>query len=345
MAITLKDIAYMAKTSTASVSMVLNNKKNCRITDATKERIRKIALELNYRPNLQAQALSKGKTKVIGILLKSPLSDPWHCAILEKLQINLRKHNYNSNIYTCLPDHESIKNGIEYLSQMKVDALVIGPLGFMEEYRLIAKELENFEYTIAYDVIENMPINNVKIDSYAAAHMSIEYLASKGHKQIGLVEMQPKFKTLEDTKTRHSGYIDAINEYNLAIRSEWNINIPATDEINEQEFIAIMEKEHHPTAFCCHNDVTAASIMKILNTHGFSVPNDVSLIGMSDFKIAKFLTPTLTTVSFNLDSYANAICNMIINGIEHSGKQESIARHIEPPFIIERNSVKVITTT
>ncbi len=340
---TLKDIAYMAKTSTASVSMVLNNKKNCRVNQATKERIRKIALELNYRPNLQARALSKGKTRVIGILLKCPLSDPWYCEILERLQVNLRKHNYNSNIYSCLPDSKSIGSGLEYLSQMNVDALVIGPLGFMEEYKLIARQLENFKHVVAYDVIENMPLDNVKINSYAAARLSCDYLVKKGHKKIGLVEMRPEFKLLLETKTRHSGYMDAIHEHGLPVVEEWNINIPKIDKINEEEFIALMHSKNRPTAFCCHNDITAACVMKILHKHGFSVPEDVSLIGMSDFKIAQYTTPTLTTASFNLDSYTNAICDMIISGIENNNKEtEAISRYIEEPFIIERNSVKTL---
>ncbi len=72
--VSLKDIAKKAEVSTATVSYVLGNKK-CRVSEATKERIRAIAQELNYQPNQIAQSLKSGKTYTIGLIV-ADISNP-----------------------------------------------------------------------------------------------------------------------------------------------------------------------------------------------------------------------------------------------------------------------------
>ncbi|MCD4824699.1 MAG: LacI family DNA-binding transcriptional regulator, partial [Phycisphaerae bacterium] len=69
----LQDVAKKAKVSSATASVVLNNKSSViRISEATRKRVKEQAIKMGYRPNLLAKGLRKGKTHTIGFLTGSP---------------------------------------------------------------------------------------------------------------------------------------------------------------------------------------------------------------------------------------------------------------------------------
>ena len=98
-----------------------------------------------------------------------------------------------------------------------------------------------------------------------------------------------------------------------------------------------------PTAWCTHSDVDAVRLIGILNEHGYSVPHDVSVIGFDNLEISSLVHPQISTIGFDVKKQAGSIVAQLLENVErvHRGepRDESIAKILTPPHLIERKSV------
>ena len=85
MRISIHDVAERAGVSPGTVSHTLNGNDAARIAPATRERVRRAAAELGYRPNSAARSLGRGKTGAIGLLLGG-LKNPFFVEALETME-------------------------------------------------------------------------------------------------------------------------------------------------------------------------------------------------------------------------------------------------------------------
>ncbi|MEL7373568.1 MAG: LacI family DNA-binding transcriptional regulator, partial [Pseudomonadota bacterium] len=91
--VTLKEISRRAKTSEATVSLVLNGKQFKRVSPATRSRIEQIAAEMGYRPNRQAQTLAHGRSWHVAVVVNS-ISNPFFGRYLAEVQKRLAEKGY-----------------------------------------------------------------------------------------------------------------------------------------------------------------------------------------------------------------------------------------------------------
>ena len=74
-----------------------------------------------------------------------------------------------------------------------------------------------------------------------------------------------------------------------------------------------MIDEHRvPRALICAYDYLAIGAMRCLHDHGYKIPEDVAVIGMDDIPEAKFLTPSLSSISHNCDEMCERIADTLI---------------------------------
>src|SRR5690625_6977678 len=91
--ISLKDIANEVGVSTSLVSYVLNNQLENRINKETAKKIRKVAAEMNYRPNHVARSLKRNKTQTIGLIV-ADIANPFSSSIARIIEDEAKKHGY-----------------------------------------------------------------------------------------------------------------------------------------------------------------------------------------------------------------------------------------------------------
>ena len=333
---TLKNIALKVKVDVSTVSRVLSSNPNQRVSDKTKNKILKVAKDLDYRPNISARSLRVSKTFSIGIVVPQ-LDNPVFSEIIKGAERGALESGY-SLVISYLEDGSSPDEAYKKLTNSnRVDGLLVTTLN---ENSSILKAAKKSTVPV---IVLNRRVpglkNSIFFDSALAANIATNYLINAGHKRIAHLSGQVNAST---GVGRLSGYRDALAaaniryDPNLVEVSGYSImgGSQATDRL-------LKNSKAKPTAIFALTLNVAVGAMMSLHKHGLQIPDDVSVISIHDAPIANALYPPLTTVRMPSEvmGYQGAVG--LINLIEN--KQKKILLQIPPGELIIRESVSIFS--
>ncbi len=287
---TQKDVARAAGVSQATVSMVLSGG-GASIPAETWARITKAAKDLGYVPNRFAQALKTSRTMTIACIVPD-ITNPFYPSLIRGIQSIADGQNYDVITVNTDGTPERERHFLDWARQGRVDG-VIGVF-----FTLKAKDFNPLvEAGVPIVRIESskkrggeIPIDDIYVDSRAAAQTVTEYLLGLGHKRIALVAGRggPQAHRIE-------GYRRALAEFGHPD------HVVIDDEFSEMGGIraaeSILGGDFRPTAIFAANDLMAIGVMQSLRERGIRIPEDIAVVGFDDISAAKLVTPTLTTVA------------------------------------------------
>jgi LacI family transcriptional regulator len=283
MSITLKEIATLAGVSPSSVSLVLNNKPN-RISEQTKELIKKIAEENQYRPNVMARSLVTRQTKTLGLIIPD-IENLFFSMLAKTLELEVRKEGYTLIIVNSNDSFYDDLLLIDLLISRGVDGLF---LAISNEAYLHQKELEEklvklpIPYVMIDRVLESFKCNKVYFDNVTGSYEATKYLLEQGHRKISCI---CNTFISNNSLSRINGYKKAMDEYGLKIPKEYiipaNYRIEGGYQAGEQ-----ILKTDSTAVFVC-NDMMTLGLLKKFMEHGIRVPDDYMVVSydnlLSDF--------------------------------------------------------------
>jgi LacI family transcriptional regulator len=282
MSITLKEIARQAGVSTSSVSLVLNNKPN-RISEQTRDLIKKIAEENQYRPNVMAQSLVTRQTKTLGLIIPD-IENLFFSKLAKILEMEVRKEGYTLIIVNSNDSFEEDMLLIDLLVSRGVDGLF---LAISNETYLHSKELEDklAKLPIPFVMIDRVmdfACNKVYFDNVTGSYLATKYLLEQGHRKISCI---CNTFISNNALSRINGYKMAMEEYGLKIPKEYiipaNYRIEGGYQAGEQ-----ILKTDCTAIFVC-NDMMTLGLLKKFMECGIRVPEDYMIVSydnlLSDF--------------------------------------------------------------
>lgn len=317
----IKDVAEKANVSTATVSHVINN--TGKISEETKKKVEKIIKELNYQPNRIAKSLKLKKTNTIGVIVEDITvfnapeiidgineyadQNGWSI-IMTNMRLNQLYGNDSSRDEMCMK--HAPKAAQELVNKQVDGILYIGVhprdmSGIMPEIKV------PIVYTYCYTSEESGYF--VNYNDQLAAYNATKYLIELGHKRVatisGLINSYP-------SRRRFDGYYKALVNHNLVFNPEY---VKTGDWEYESGYIqgkALLQLDEPPTAILGMNDLMATGVMKACRELGFSIPNDISVMGIDDRDMSFYVTPALTTMKLPLGqmgSLSMDTLNQLIN--------------------------------
>lgn len=332
---TIKDVAVAAGVSPATVSYVLNGKQN--ITEETKQRVYDAIAQLDYVPNLSARGLSMRDSKLIGVVI--PQTEPGSRLMFE------------NDFYS------EVVGSIEYHARLRGYHVIISATDANESYMILAKE-RNLDGIIVigmypdefYQQMKRTHIPIVLIDSYCNDHyyhnirindrygsyIATQYIIDSGHREIGFFCGQIKESGVMES--RLEGYRDALKENGIPFHAqnvfEGNVDYDSGIELAGR----LHKKRPEITAVCAAADIIAVGAIKGFYELGMKIPEDISIVGFDDLKIAKYMTPGLTTVKQEISLKGERAVELLFQSMNHAGigKREEIL----PVTLVVRDSVK-----
>ncbi|QOX65837.1 LacI family transcriptional regulator [Anoxybacterium hadale] len=316
MQVTIKEIAKEAEVSTATVSMILNNKdKN--ISEATRNRVLEIAKKRNYIPNTMARSLVTRHTRTIGLIMPD-IVNPFFPEIARGAEDRASKSRYS--IIYCNTDDNLIREDsyVDILTEKMVDGIIFT---HSADRKGSTERLKRCQVPIILiDRDYDLPnvIGKVLVDNTKASQMAVNYLLSKGYRKIAYIAGSMNTQTAQD---RLEGYKKALEESNLECsqryikigeyKSQWGSD--AT-----KEFL----REGIPfDAIFGGNDLIAIGAMKALKEAGLKVPDDIGVMGFDDIYMSSIVEPSLTTIKQPNYEMGYKAAELLINSIEGHGEQ------------------------
>lgn len=329
------DIAHMAGVSQSTVSRALSN--SPLVNQETRERVQRIAREMNYKVDKNASNLRKQRSSTIALLLfedPSPddsLINPFFMSMLGSITRACAGLNYD-----LLVSFQNMNNDwhAEYEDTNKADGLILLGYGDYLDYRDRLTQLQeqgtHFVRWGAHD--EEYPGISIGCDNYQGGELVTQHLVEKGAKTFAFIgtagERAPEFMA------RYQGYIDALSKAQLLPKEAIQYNAVSTEEAGFSATQKMLDSGFQPDALVCASDLIAFGAIKCLKQHGIQIPDDMLVTGYDNIPISAFTTPTLTTVQQNTKLAGELLVKKLLKLI----KNESVADYLMPAELITRQS-------
>ena len=329
--ITIKEIAKLADVAQSTVSKALNDRPD--VSPETKRKIIEIAKQYNFVPNAFGKGLKSRTTENIGVIFcreSQPLSgNPFYSRVLEGIEAELAMNNYNL-VLQLIPESQQ-EMLPKMVRQRQVDGLILAGI-FQEQF--IKNILSNNIFVVLIDpkILTNN-CSQVLIDNEYGAFTATQYLIQKGHRRIGFISGDLERLSF---KQRFNGYKKALEYNNIAVDKA--LIQTGGLEKGYDHVKSLLMLDNRPTAVFAANDINAIHGYKAIQEQNLKIPDDVSIIGFDDIDLAKYSTPSLTTVRVYKEELGSIGVRTLLQMI--NGESKTPVTTIVPTRLIERESVK-----
>jgi DNA-binding LacI/PurR family transcriptional regulator len=287
----LSDVAKVAGVSESTVSRALND--SSLVNEKTRERIKKIAKDMDFRINTLARSLRTQKSHTIAVVLvlssveDQSASDPFLLSLLGTIADELSKRNYD--LLLCSHPGESLDKVRELVEQKKADGLIMFGQG---------DDIEHFTKTVTPDlpvvvwgqVAKNSEYITVGTDNFLGGKLATEHLLQQGRRNICFAG-----HLSYETQKRFDGYKQALKQAGMSYSHQLDMHFTFADAKRITADL-LQQGQFHYDAVVTASDSIALGMMKALNEAGIKVPDQVSLVGYDDISVAAYTTPSLTTI-------------------------------------------------
>ena len=328
------DIAHLAGVSQSTVSRALNN--SPLVNQETRERVQRIARELNYKVDKNASNLRKQKSNTIALLLfEDPTShdsliNPFFLSMLGSITRACAAAGYD-----LLVSFQNLDDDwhAEYEDSNKADGIILLGYGDYTDYRSKVAHLESqgthFVRWGAPDA--EHPGVSIGCDNYQGGHSITEHLIKLGRKRFAFIgdasHNAPEFMA------RFQGYSDALKQHSLAAYSTQRDAI-STEDAGFEATQSLLTDETLPDAIVCASDLIAMGVLRALRQTHLNVPDDIAVVGYDNIAVSAFTTPALTTVHQNTKRAGELLVSTLLKAIAN----ETVEDFLMPAEIIVRQS-------
>lgn len=337
------DIALKAGVSQGAVSAVLGSWSSPRIKIApeTAERVRRVAQAMQYRPNLIARQLKGQRSMLIGVLIGTGAA-PVLFNRVAALESEAAKRGYRVLIGQTQRDPERIEAYVEDFASRRIDGLVCMTHEMAGDFRRIPKIVSRLDNVV---FLRKPPIRGacyVDIDAADCIHQAVDHLVATGRRRIGMVILD---RIYQSNIHRLEGYAAAMQRHGFAVHPEliWvdqEAGQAGLHEIDMSQAGRVVEHfiEARADAIVAINDDWAAQLLKAIKRRGLRIPEDISIVGQGNFKIARLMDPELTTLDSQDEVFARAAVDMLVDMIESPGGASGRSACVKPKLIIREST-------
>ncbi|TFB94911.1 LacI family DNA-binding transcriptional regulator [Cryobacterium sp. HLT2-28] len=322
----IRDVARLAGVSHQTVSRVLNNHPSIRET--TKARVLQVMEDLQYRPNRAARALSRGRSRTIGIL-SAQSSEYGPASSIAAIQDAAREAGYyvnTANLTTV--DQESIEAALMHLMLQAVEGIVV----IAPQVRVF-DVLEQLSITVPFVSLQStghLDDHALSVDQIAGARLATRHLIDLGHRRIYHLAGPQDWIEAE---ARMRGFLDEMGAMDVPttapILGDWTADFgyhAGRELFGRRDFTAIFSS----------NDQMALGLMHAARDAGLGIPRDISIVGFDDIPEAAHFWPPLTTVRQDFGELGRRCIALLLSNLP--GGEPIVDRDPIMPRLIVRES-------
>lgn len=319
---TIYDIAQRANVSFKTVSRVINNMPS--VGAELRERVEKAIRELDYRPNPAARSLAGPRAYTLALLVDAVIAGPdddlnWYRGpFLDELEAGALRScqavGYRFVVKGIDLAADDFAADLDKLASVPVDGILLAPPACDSARLLDALDARGIPFARIAPGADFERGTTVRIDDHAAAREATEYLISCGHRRIAMIA-GPKEHLA--ARQRIDGFMAAISDHSdvSALPIGYGDFFPSSAHDIAS---AMLRESEPPSAIFASNDGMAAGVISAAIEMGVKVPDELSVVGFDDTKLAYFTWPPLTTVHQPLRDMSRAAIRYLVSVIDGS---------------------------
>jgi DNA-binding LacI/PurR family transcriptional regulator len=305
--LTAREVAARAGVSVSAVSRTFTE--GASVAPATRERVLLAARELGYRPNLLAQSLMTGRTKLIG-LVSNNFDNPAFMEIFDLFTRRLQQQGLRP-LLANLSGTTETATALDMLQQYSVDGVIVAsstlPASFIEGCRAAGLPL-------VHAFGRPRPSHGITVagvDNAAGGRLAAEALVERGYRQIAFLG-GPNSAT--STIDRLAGLTDGMAAHGLR-PSETVFGASYAHESGQVLMRGLLRDGSFDAVFC-GDDILALGAIDACVEAGIKVPDQIGIIGFNDIAMAAWPSYRLTTIRQPIGDIISAAVDMIAGMVE-----------------------------
>ena len=335
-----KDIAQLMNVSTATVSLVINNKPG--VSEKKRKEILEKIRELGCEHMLKEGPEHKGSVGFVvykrfgEIVDESPFFNYFMEGVNGKL--NQAGYNLNFNVMNCSMTNEE---QLRHIRTMGCDGLIIFGVEMKHDDLRAFKE-SGLPFIILDNTFSESDVDSVAINNFQGVGLAVKHLYEKGHRKIGYIRCRTRINSFEERQQAFCAYLQQLG---LQCEEKYVVNV-GYSESDARDGIREYLSSHAddlPTAFFAENDFLGCGALRGIKDMGYRVPEDFSIIGFDNRPITQFVNPKLSTVNVPKDIFGPVAVDLLLERLEE-GRTHSIKLQVGTD-LIERGSAADLCET
>jgi LacI family transcriptional regulator len=300
-AVTLTDVAREAGVSLATASRAINGSTR-QVGEELRERVLAAAHRLNYAANTQAQAVARGQTNIVGLLVHD-IADPYFSSIATGV---IRVAENNQMLVTLANTERNPTREVEHLSALRgqhsrVAILVGSRISDSPDAEALRREIAAFERTGGRVVMISQdlhPADTVALENRSGARDLARELVGLGYRNFGLLAGPSTLLTAYD---RTEGFTDGLVASDIELDPANVLHGEFTRDGGYEAMLELLDRGAQIDCVFAANDVMAVGAMTACRDRGVDLPGSLGLAGFDDITTLRDVSPSLTTVRMPLE--------------------------------------------
>ena len=330
--LSIHDIARQLNVSATTISFVLNGAvADKKVSEPVRKKILDYVESIGYKPNLIAQTLRTGKSKIIGMLVED-ISDPFFSSIGRIIEHNLYKLGYK--IFHSSTDNNTAraKDLLRMFRDRQVDGYIIAPSpGIEDDIRHLLNN-EGKPVVLFDRFFPDLETINVVIDNEGGAYNATKHLVENGFSNVAFVTLHSEQNQMLG---RLQGYLKAMHENNLQIyvlKVPYNTNSEGLTKLIR----SFIETNNSINAILFATNYLAVSGLKAIHELKLKIPENIGVAGFDDNTHFALFSPSITAVAQPLKDIAMQIVQQLVKALNEKERKRKTT--ILPAELIVRES-------
>lgn len=329
----ISDIAQELNLAVSTVSRALSG--HSRISEATRQRVGKLAEQLNYQPNHLAAALRKGRSNTLGVIVPH-IDGHFFALVMKGVEAVANKAGFNVMLCQSNEDHAHEKKNIETLINAQVDGILVSLARTTRDFRHFDKVSTRGIPLVFFDrILDGVDVSAVVLDDYQGGYQSVKHLLDQGCRRIAHFGGP---QHLNIYKNRYAGYCQALRDHNVPLDDALVVFGDMALEDGSAAMKQLLALPQRPDAVFSASDFAAVGALQVLKEHQLRIPQDVALAGFSNETFTALTEPRLTTVDQRCEEMGRAAMRLLLEMVQERTRQPSPRKIVLQPELLARES-------
>jgi LacI family transcriptional regulator len=336
--VTLDDVAREAGVSLATASRVLNGSSRV-VGEALRERVHAAAVQLDYSANAQAQAMARGRSSVVGLVVHD-IADPYFSSLAAGVMARAEATDVIVTLAVTGGDPAREVQHVAALRRQRVRAVVLAGSRWVGEETTDAlrSELDAFRAgggLVAAATQDVLGVDCVLVDNRGAAQRLSETMVERGYREFVLLEGPANLLTARD---RTAGFLAGLATHGLEPVA--HLAGPFTRDGAYESVAGFLARGPVPRVagrrpvVMAANDVMAVGAVAAARDAGLDVPADLAVTGFDDIPTLRDVAPALTTVRLPLKDIGTALFDLVASADGGPVRRE----HVEGEVLVRAST-------
>ncbi|PWI20306.1 LacI family transcriptional regulator [Streptomyces sp. Act143] len=330
---TMQDVARAAGVSAMTVSNVING--HPKVSAATREKVLAAMARLDYRVNLSARNLRKGRTGTIGLAVPE-IDRPYYGRLAAAIIAAAAPHGLRVAIEQTSALRETELEALALSRNRLYDGLILSTVGMgPQDAEWLVMD---HPVVILGERIFGGPVDHVAMPNVEASRAATRHLIERGCRRIAFVSGAVG-EEVDVSSLRHAGYQEALLEAGLPLDPGLRRRVAALSMADGARCAhELVESGLDVDGVFCVTDTVAMGVLRGLADAGVRVPDQVKVIGFDNVTESGFLVPSLSTVDPDHDAMAARAVGLLVRRIEQPASRPEPEEFVGPYTVVARES-------